>query len=160
MGNIIDRLITDRAPADVNRINSLREKWYTATITKEEMMEWFTDLKGAYNASDLNRVGEAMEYISMRLVKAGYGHAMNLKTDWQMSDAFTAENTKYYLESLYLLRKWFTTWETTPPTPDHIAGLTYQEANDIEKILIDIDELITKMQQNYIYSGELYAGEV
>ena len=160
MGNIIDHLITDRTPADVNRVHDLRKKWYGGTITAEEKTEWFANLKGAYNASDLNRVGKAMEYISNRLAKAGYGHTLNLKTDWQMSDIFTVENTEYYIESLRLLRKWFVTWKTTPPTPERMSGLTYQEANNIEKILIDIDELIAKMQKNYVYSGEVFCGEV
>ena len=160
MGNIIDHLITDRTSADVYRIDNLRKKWYDGTITTTEKAEWFGNLKGAYNASDLNRVGEAMGYISARLAKSGYGRVLNLKTDWQMSDEITIENTNYYLESLRLLKKWFFVWQTTPEAPEKLSGLNYKEANNIEKILIDINELITKMQQNYVYSGEVFCGEV
>lgn len=63
----------------MDRVNFLRKKWFAGTITPTEMTEWFSDLKGAYNASDLNRVGAAMEYISQRLADAGYGHMLNLK---------------------------------------------------------------------------------
>ena len=41
-----------------------------------------------------------------------------------------------------------------------MEGLTHTEANDIEKILLDVDELITNMTAAYYYSGELYGGEV
>lgn len=43
--------------------------------------------------------------------------------------------------------------------PDSANDLTWQEANDIEKILVDVDELLTRMAA-WFYSGELYAGEV
>lgn len=153
-------LITDRTQADVNKVVRLAKKWSDGTITETEKVEWFTDLKGSYNASDLNRVGTAMEYISQRLATAGYGHALKPETDWKMSDFHNTVNTSYYLDSLRLLRSWFVTWKNTPKTPDSLDKLDYKEANAIEQILVDIDDLITKMQQNYVYSGEIYAGEV
>ena len=50
--------------------------------------------------------------------------------------------------------------QTTPPVPNDMEKLTYQEANDIEKILEDIDRLLTDAAQAWFYSGDLYAGEV
>ena len=36
----------------------------------------------------------------------------------------------------------------------------YEEANDIERILEFLEILIGKIEQAYLYSGEIYAGEV
>ena len=117
-------------------------------------------MKGAYNASDLNRVGAAMEYISQRLADAGYGHVLNLKTDWTAADDNRTGALDYYLKTIRQLRSWFVTWPTTPDTPPDLQNLTIEEANNIEKILMDLDDLISRMVQAYYYSGEIYAGEV
>ena len=59
-------LITDRTQADVDRVQYLASVGWE-NMTDAEKAEWSTPLKGAYNASDLNRVGAAVTYISNRL---------------------------------------------------------------------------------------------
>ena len=57
---------------------------------------------------------------------------------------------------------------TTPDTPARIVassvgatdGLTWSGANDIERILLDVEQLINNMAAAWYYSGDLYAGEV
>ena len=41
-----------------------------------------------------------------------------------------------------------------------MGGMTYIEANNIEKILEDVDRLLTNSILAQCYCGELYAGEV
>ena len=48
----------------------------------------------------------------------------------------------------------------TPPVPESIEGLTWQKANDIEQILFDINALLNNMESSFVYSGEVYSGEV
>ena len=58
--------------------------------------------------------------------------------------------------------------KTTPEVPPRILatainsndGLTYTWANDIEQILMDIDVLLTNIAAGWLYSGEIYSGEV
>lgn len=154
------QLITDRTQADVDRVVTLRKKWMNGTITAEEKNEYLAGMKGAYNATDLNRVGAAMEYIAGELFDAGYGSDMEVKQDWKMSDIPTEENLKYYIDGINMLRAWFVVKKTTPDTPPDIDRLTYIEANNIEQILMDLDFLIIQMIQSYIYSGDVYVGEV
>lgn len=154
------QLITDRTQADVDRVVTLRKKWMNGTITAEEKNEYLTGMKGAYNATDLNRVGAAMEYIAGKLFDAGYGDDLKVKQDWKMSDVPSETNLRYYLDALNSLRAWFVTKTTTPDTPPDIDRLTYIEANNIEQILMDLDFLIIQMIQSYIYSGDVYVGEV
>ena len=52
---------------------------------------------------------------------------------------------------------------TTPPTPDVNRSrpyMTVQEANDIEKILLDIEDMVRRTEEAYLFSGDVFAGEV
>lgn len=70
--SIIDTLITDRTQADVTKLKSLLSK-PKVMWTNEEWSEFLLAKdKGAYNATDLNRVQEAMEYLAERF--RGYGY--------------------------------------------------------------------------------------
>ena len=64
-----------------------------------------------------------------------------------------------YLKNISAIREAISVYETTPEPPSNMDNLTWQQANDIEKILFDIDEIITKMEQAWFYSGDLYSGE-
>lgn len=64
-------LITDRTAADVERVKYLRGRINAGTATAAEKAEWGTALKGAYNASDLNRVSDAAAYLAARLTSLG-----------------------------------------------------------------------------------------
>ena len=153
-------LITDRTLADVDRIAQLAARVSAGTATDAEKTEWASDLKGAYNASDLNRVGAAVAYVAGRLNGYGYAVTVNPKQDWTGSDIPTAEQLAAYLRDVAALRGAIAVMDSTPPTPDSASELTWREANDIERILLDVDELLTRMAAAWFYSGDLYAGEV
>ena len=87
--SIIDDLITDRTESDVNRVHELARKWVDGewTGTTSELSEWYSGMKGAYNATDLNRVNAAMEYLDTRLKAMGYtgGYYQRVKVPHQQS---------------------------------------------------------------------------
>lgn len=56
-------LIMDRTQADVYRVRQLAQKVF-GNMTADEKTKWLNGLKGAYNASDLNRVGASVAYVS------------------------------------------------------------------------------------------------
>ena len=66
-------LITDRTQEDADRVRALSEKGWE-DMTSEEKNKWSVEMKGAYNASDLNRVIGAMEYLLG--VFESYGYAV------------------------------------------------------------------------------------
>ena len=144
--SIIDTLITDRTQDDVDERNA----------------------KGIYNASDLNRVGLAMNYVAERLKSAGYDPHISPKTDWKDDEWVDLTAQAVYLGGLSELRKQFAMMESTPEVPPRLLatgintndGLTYTWANDIEKILEDIDRLLANASQAWFYSGDIYASEV
>lgn len=131
-------LITDRTRADV---------------------ENETD-KGFYNASDLNRVGAAVEYIAGRFTALGYACPVTVKKDWLQSAAPTRRQMEFYRQNIVTLRSQIAVMQSTPEAPASMAGLDYVKANDIEQILLDLDALITNIINSWYFSGEVYAGEV
>ena len=131
-------LITDRTRADV---------------------ENKTD-KGFYNASDLNRVGAAVQYVAERFAAQGYTVTVHPKTDWTEKDIPTAAELETYRQNIAALRGLIAVIKSTPETPETMRFLDYIKANDIEQILLDLDTLLTNAALAWYQSGEIYAGEV
>ena len=151
MINIFDisTLITDRTQADVQAWNN----------------------KGTYNATDLNRVTHAMEYLVDRLRSYGYfvryepvkvPHTENNLDDytWYHSDIPQAIELNAYLQNVRWLRDAMVLLPNTPEVPDDMEGFTFAEANDIEQILVNIETIINLMLSSIIYSVEIFSGEV
>ena len=156
-------LITDRTDADVAEAKRLRDKLIAGeALTDEESARYFAGLRGCYNASDMNRVGAAVRYVANRLNAEGYGAYVSPKTDWQMEDIVRQNDWNKYLDEVPHLRRKLTLMRTTPQITDGMySGLkSYAEANAIEQILVDLDWMLTNIIRNYIYAGEVFAGEV
>ena len=163
-----ESLVTDRTQRHVNRILNLMQQIAGGTATQAEIDEFLanrgdgdTDTwKGAYNYTDLNRVGQWVAYLTERLASAGIHISTVGKSDWTEADYNNAAALDYYLKDISLVRGAIAVMSSTPPVPTDLQGLTWWEANDIEKILEDVDYLITNMMQAWYYSGDLYSGEV
>lgn len=134
--NIYD-LITDRTQADVAARND----------------------KGSYNATDLNRVGEACEYVADRLNSlGGFDIHVTAKQDWTEEDIPTPSSFDSYLADISAIREAYAV--IAPAVPADMEQFTYEEANDIEKILIAVDELLERVIATFVYSGQTYSGIV
>lgn len=153
-------LITDRTAADVALVLDLAGKVSAGTATAAELAQWMTDLRGAYNASDLNRVGAAVSYVAGRLTGYGYSVSVSPRQDWSPADIPTTTDMAAYLADVQALRAVLTVPSDTPDVPEDMEQLTWQEANDIERILTVVNSLLTRMAAAWFYSGDLYAGEV
>lgn len=116
--------------------------------------------KGFYNATDLNRVGAAVEYVAGRFQALGYDFFVSVKKDWSESDTPTASQMETYRQNIATLRRQITVMQSTPETPETIRQLNYIRANNIEQILLDLDSLLDKLTKSWYFSGDLYAGEV
>lgn len=69
----LDELIYDRTQADVTYAAELNRKFGRGeALTSQELADWNTGLKGAYNAADMNRVGAAVRELGGLLTAAGY----------------------------------------------------------------------------------------
>ena len=113
-----------------------------------------------YNASDLNRVGAAVQYVAERFAAQGYTVTVHPKTDWTEKDIPTASELETYRQNIATLRGLIAVLKSTPETPETMRFLDYIKANDIERILLDLDTLLTNAAAAWYQSGELFAGEV
>lgn len=113
-----------------------------------------------YNAADLNRVGNAVQYIARRIAKQGYAITVRPKTDWTEADIPTPAQMQRYLADISTIRAALAVMPSTPDAPTSMSGLTYTDANAIEQILLDVDALLTNASLAWYQSGEVYAGEV
>lgn len=152
MSTIIDNLITDRTQADVERVKALAAKGFAA-MTAAERAEWLAGMKGAYNASDMNRVGTALNYLAARLAPVcGMSIAWSAKTDWAVTDIATASQAETYRQQIQDIRDALAYPAGTPDAPQ-MKRLTYTGANDIERILTICEELIVNVAKSFRHTG-------
>lgn len=132
----MEQLITDRVHAD------------TVYASQNQHIP---NLKGAYGANDLNRVGEWTNNLADRISAIGYAiTSPNLKTTWTISDKPNATDFSTYLSGVQSVRSTFMVLATTPALPGNINELNefqgWIKANNIEKNLYDMDLLVSGME--------------
>lgn len=159
-------LITDRTQYHVTLLNRLRRKPWSS-MTASEKTAWYGDAaKGAYNYTDLNRVETAV-----RELAADLGLSLVTKTDWGLWDVPIASEMKRYLDNVAAVRDACPGDLVFPTLPASMSGLTFEGANNIEKVLQLVYEKLNGGSVNpdipndsatadYIRSGEVYCGEV
>ena len=118
-------------------------------------------VKGSYGASDMNRVENAVKALSERLNELGYKHTPpTVKTNWGYDSVPTVADFNRYFGNVDLLRRAIALPITTPATPTTRERLTHDRANNLEKILVDINTVTTNIQKTWCYAGDMFAGEV
>lgn len=141
-----------------------------------------------YNATDLNRVGNAVEYLEAQFndlpdelstyltslgvapdsiyeVEYSYPISVTAKTDWTSADKRTLVQMATYISNINTIRAVITLAAGTPATPANMENLTVAKANDIEKILAAVDaatlalKALKKSYADYAAKSWLYCGE-
>lgn len=197
MSTVIDTLIFDRTQADVAHLAAQKEKilvngWNS--LTAAEQAEWLAGMRGAYNYTDMNRVGSAVSYIASRFIdipvelaayRAEKGVAndaiyevpynpaavvVSPKTNWTVADTPTDIDAVAYLNDLAVLRSIIPLPTDTPAVPSTLTLLTFETANDIERLLYVIHAELTAIEARlyrlidntvaaFITAGEFTCGE-
>lgn len=139
MSNVLNRLITDRTQTDVSEWLRLRSKGY-ASMTEEEKAKWVAGMKGTYNASDLNRVTEAMVYLAELYRQYGYTVTytpLNITHDdgttdttWRFTDIPTDAQMAEFLANLCGFWSAVETAEMTVATAWESSGYGYVNLDD------------------------------
>ena len=149
INNITGGLIYDRTQIDVDYALSLEHGGIYAN----------EDLKGAYNVSDRNRVGGALNYITLCLRNTGnYEIRPEIKDDWDVYDiAKPGEHAKILTLLEYM--KILLPYSETEEVPGSLDSLTYQKANAVENILFDLYGVLSRLLDSWFYCGEAFASE-
>ena len=97
---------------------------------------------GPYDWRDFNRVAEAVEYVVNRLSEIGYRADVLTKTDWTRQGIQSRAQMERYIANIKAVRA--ALWLQNS-VPDSIRRLTYEGANEIERILSDAEDEINRM---------------
>lgn len=131
-------LVTDRTQHHVARLKQLRSiGWNNMSESQKSEYRGYA-ARGAYNYTDLNRVESAVAEISKLL-----GLNLVTYTSWAYSTlpnnyfSDSVFNMNRYLNNVVAIRDACTTLtdEEFPPLPTSMDKLTYEGANNIEKVL-------------------------
>lgn len=183
-------LIDYRTASDVARVNELRKKLIARTATEAERNEWLDGMIGAYNFVDMNRVEGAVEFIrdylnglqaaldAYRAERIVSDDAMwvvpwdavdlVVKKEWMMEDIPVDGDLARYLSNVDIVTD---ALAIVKNLPESMVQLDYLGANEIERALIREHEAATAYETNakqlidnthaaFLYSGEIYGGEV
>lgn len=154
---IIDTLITDRGAADSERARELAARGWAAMTAEEQAFYLSADNKGTYKALDMNRVAEAVAYIASRLRAAGYAVDTEPKTDWTDADIPTPAQLREYLANVEALRHVLRAELPAIPA-DMDDGLTPEEANSIESVLVRAEGYINNLLAAFRHCGVTVCG--
>lgn len=183
----INDLITSRTQADVTKL-----KEYIAlgweNMSSAQRAEFLAPMKGAYNYSDLNRVGNAVLFLEdflndvqsvLDAHRASNGVApdsfwnatwgqlsLSVKTDWNMSDIPTLAQMTVYLQNVNAVTGCISITRNIPSSMDR---LTVYGANEIEKALeaeyaagVDFQETKLRLIENannvFLHCGSATCG--
>ena len=139
INDILNSLITDRTQADVDYALSLQNN----------SVHTDADLRGAYNISDRNRVGNAINW----LVDAMNMLGLHAKDNWTLYDIARVADNANTIECLSRLRILLPiNWATGVPAD--MDKLSYQKANDIERVLYEVGSAFRFIVP--LYTGDGY----
>lgn len=126
----MDKLIFDRTQQDI--INKTKKSYY--------------------NVDDLIRINDWIKLLSDYL-----GLGLKIET-YSLGQIITLDNINLILNNIQTLKDNWYVANDTPYTP--IAnGYNYKSANDVEKILSDLNDFKVSVESDFKYSGTFYSGE-
>ena len=147
-------MIYNRTASDVETAKTLRGLLQARnTLTSEQIAE----LERLSCTDDmLNRVEN--KQAELAVILSGYAYMVHIenKTDWQNEEIFTHQHHQRLLNNLDALKQAYYIYSTTPKTPTYMYG--YEEANSIEKILVDIEAMIEDMEGRFRECGNFECG--
>ena len=112
-----------------------------------------------YNISDLNRVEANVQTLADTLVGYGYTISVDTYSTWLETMFFTDEsNESRFIGNLQEFKDNF--YLSTEVIPSTMKLLTWQNANNIEKLLEKVYNNIINMEKSFKKSGTFKSGQV
>lgn len=149
-------MIFDRTSRDIQNaieiINTKVKNFQTLLDSDLEMLE-----RGCFSISTLNRIEDAVGEIVQKM--NDFGGIVTAQTkEWTMGDVFFISDFNRILNNISYLRSKINVSGETPNVP--APEFSYTALNAMEKILFDVKTLLANAEKSFIYSGEIYSGEV
>lgn len=149
-------MITNRTQYDVDTAILIRN----TKVKKFEALnesEIATLEKGTLTINTLNRIENKQEELKNLFNDMGYWNTPITNKGWNENDVFNADEFQRILDNTNLLRNAFFVYKETPNTPP--ISYYWQDINDLEKILVDLDVMINDVKSHYRECGTFESGE-
>lgn len=133
---ILDDLIYTRTQADVDNGTAL----------------------GHYNYTDLNRVGEACNYIRSMFSSYGYAVPDILRTDWAENDLPQHSDMMQYIRVIRALSDIVVYMPRVPELPFSMEKFGFAAANNIEEALHHLGRIAENIPATWFECGQIESG--
>ena len=140
--------ITDRTANDVAQARQLQQAILNRTATSAQIEQYKKDSKGALNTSDLIRNWRNVHILAKLL-------EVEDPTEPPRPEFPSGSYYQALIDAVTQLRTHKLLYSTTPETPSRPLT-TYQKWNDLEKILLDYNQLIRSELSSINYCGDMY----
>lgn len=150
-------MITDRTREDVERAKQIRrekiQKFIALSDDEKEILE-----RGSITTDTLNRIEKKQEEVKNKLFDIGYSVSrLTNKTDWEVGDFFMSEDLARIVENNAVLRNAFYVFSDTPWGAE--ARYYYEDFNNIEKILVDLEQMLEIVKKHARECDTFFCGE-
>ena len=138
----------------------------TAIILRREKVQNFRELteseiatleKGTMTYNTLNRIENKQDELKNLFNDMGYWNTPITNKVWGENDIFNADEFQRIIDNTNVLRNAFFVYNNTPNTPP--ISYHYNDINDLEKIIYDLDVMINDVKSNYRECGTFESGE-
>lgn len=153
-------MIYDRTIDDVNNAKSIIEEkvktFLELTDDETEILE-----RGCFTLNTLNRIENKINDLYTVLLEYGYDTKCDVVSEdyWENTHIVTDGTYTRILNNITKLKKGFAYLNNGTLTP--LSMTNYQQLNDVEKILVDIEDLLNNMVSEWKYANnEYYCGGV
>ena len=128
-------------------VETKTEMWLIYDRTLRDLVER-TD-KSFYNALDMIRVGEAMEYLERHFYDVGISIFVSPKIGWNIFDVPSLAQAEKYLTDIKTVRSKLSEFREASEVPGSMTGFNWDMANRIEAIMFDAEKLILDIIKSY-----------
>lgn len=149
-------MITDRTKADVYSakeiIDSKVKLFLELTDSELQTLE-----RGTMGIGTINRIGTKQISLKNKMERNGYFVKTISTKTWDYNDIFDENDFSQLINNTILLRDAFFVYSDTPA--DVYLSYDYENINNLEKILVDIEKILDYMIANFRECGTFYSGE-
>lgn len=150
-------MITNRTQYDVDTaISILKNK--VQKFQELEETDIATLEKGTITYNTLNRIENKQDELKNLFNEIGYWNTSITNKVWGEDDIFNVDDFQRIIDNTNILRNAFFVYKSTPNTPP--ISYHYNDINALEKILYDLDVMISNVKADYRYCGEFECGEL
>ena len=153
----LDELITNRTALDAAAIREVEAIKYTQQTQAQRQI--YNYGIGAYRHTDFNRVGAACAELYDLITANGetVPDYVPLRTDYIRDEDISFAEMTQYLATVAALKA---AYSASTPIPANMRFITYEDANNIERLLLEVEDILIRRAKIYPRSGVYVSGAV